>query len=531
MRVCFSVGQKSPQIINTISKSADNVEFFTYGSISEMIKESITRHLFFDRIVLSEKLIGSEKELKELSNYISNYSDNTSIVLICQASGGVNEKVFNELFKSPLYTVVLTKSVTTVVLLEFVKEDILSLKTKYYVLDKKETKAITGRYAAEPVVQSTPQVIEKPEKRGFLSSLFGGKGKSSKKQEIKTATKEPLESQGNSDNLVSQNSNENGMESISQDTPQGVNPVGSTQQSENRTDDNLNTFNSASGLGGVNNLSTSNFSSDFETGNLGLGDLGEQHIDTGFLDEDSEYEIESELQAFEEEEDTGSDFYEEEGDEAFLSTENISNTEVSESVWKDFNNVKVLIGESNTGVTSYIVNYALSLSEKGNKVLIVDLDYKKNGILSYVDADKFYENGNAKGITNIKVYSEEGVDIISNGYGYGLKEVILDRLVSSGLFNNYDTVLVDCPLDCIDCLSSSIINISDITIKVEGNRGSLVSLLSVLTGRTVISPSKEDALFRGSVFHVCNKIEAYKEDLNYIENLCFFGRYDWSSKF
>lgn len=517
MRICFSVGPKSPQILKEISKSADNVEFSTYGSVGEMIKESISRHIFYDRIVLSENIIGSKKDLKELNDYITEYSDNTSIVFICKESGGEKEKVFNSLFNSPLYTVVLGSPLTMVILLDFVKEDITSLKAKYYMLDKKETKVITGKYAEDnkniQEVNKVPQ--EKAPKKGFLSSLFGKKGTSAKKQGTKKSKLEGVAAVGNTLNTISKNSSEKALETASVVGAIGANSISNMTVSENGRDSNFNVYSEVSGFSGADSSSGNNSTSGFGTGDLGLGFMGEQHIDTGFLDEESENELNEVLKGLEEEviENTG-----------------VSEMISSESVWKDYNKSKILIGGRNTGITSYIVNFALKSMNEGKKVLILDLDYKENGILSYIDADAFYDKECSRGIDNIIKYTEDGIDIISNGYGVYVKEENIERLVSLGTFNEYDLVLVDCPLDCIGSISESLISTSDITIIIEGNRGSMMSTLKVLTSRNTLSPLKEDSLFGGSIFSIVNKLSTYEEDIAYVEKTCFFGRYDWLSK-
>lgn len=529
MRICFSVGPKSTQILKEISKSADNVEFSTYGSVGEMIKESISRHIFYDRIVISENIIGSKKDLKDLNDYIVEYSDNTSIVFICKENGGEKERVFNTLFNSPLYTVVLGSPLTMVILLDFVKEDITSLKAKYYMLDKKETKVITSRYTENNsnVQEVNKTVPEKTHKKGFLSSLFSKKGTSAKKQGIKNSKLKDTIDVGNTLNIVSKNSTEKVLETASVVGAIGANSIPNIPVSENRRDGNFNIYPEVSGFNGTDDSSVSNSTGGFETGNLGLGFMGEQHVDTGFLDEESENELNEVLKGL--------------GDD---STGNLSlktNKEViqspiekeivsSENIWKGYNKSKILIGGRNIGVTSYIVNFALKSVNEGKKVLILDLDYKENGILSYIDADMFYEKECSRGIDNIIKYTEDGVDIISNGYGLFIKEENLEKLVSLGTFNEYDLVLVDCPLDCIDSLSESLISTSDIAIKIEGNRGSIMATLKVLTSRNTLSPSKEDSLFGGSIFSIVNKLSTYEEDIAYVEKTCFFGRYDWLSK-
>ena len=122
-------------------------------------------------MIFSEKILKNAKdELHLLNNYISENSDNTKIVFICQGNDNENSSLFSELFTSPLHTVVLVEKVTTSTLLEFVKGDIQELKAKYYSLDVKTTKSVTSKYT-DTNETVTPVGVEKVEKKGFLKSL------------------------------------------------------------------------------------------------------------------------------------------------------------------------------------------------------------------------------------------------------------------------------------------------------------------------------------------------------------------------
>lgn len=532
MRVCFSVGPMSSKIINSISKSADNVEFSSYSTISDMIKESNSRHIFFDRIVFSEKILKNAKdELHLLNNYISENSDNTKIVFICQGNDNENSNLFSELFTSPLHTVVLVEKVTTSTLLEFVKGDIQELKAKYYSLDVKTTKSVTSKYT-DTNETVTPVGVEKVEKKGFLKSLFGGKKNVTPKVENKNPVEDTSLTEGNMVNLPSQNTLENPIpSSVGVGTSIGVLGAG-LEALKSETNSFGNSFDSVPGLGGGQDFNNEFSSYSEEEDILGIGDLGEQHVDTGFLDEDAENEIEEMLRESESIEEDIVDVY----DEGDFSTNSYVEEEVIPVVEPllhdkgDKAKFRLVIGERGVGATSYIVDHSVASTERGKRVLIVDLDYINNGILSYIEADNYYNSDCDRGIDRLKVYSEDGVDVISNGYGYGVSVESLVGLLKSELISKYDIIFIDCPIDCISCLDRSIISDSVVMIKVGGNKGSLLSVLGKLTSRNYIGAKEEDILFANSKFDIVNKVEYYKEDLEYIRNTCYFGREDWCSK-
>lgn len=540
MRVCFSVGPMSSRLISSISKSADNIEFSTYSNIAEMVKESKMRRIFFDRIVFSEKILkNSEKELQVLNDYISEFSDNTKIVFICQGTGMKNVETFNSLFDSPLYTVVLVEKVTTSILLEFVKGDIAELKAKYYSLDVKGAKVVKGKYAEQGGTESNV-VEEKPKKKGFLKSLFGGKKNNPPKVENQNSIKESSTTEGKGSETVSKNHLDLDVESIPSPAPiSGVIGAGATVVAGG-LDVIKNSADVVPGLGGVQNLGSENSYNDLDIDNLSIGDLGEQHIDTGFLDDEAENEIEEVLRNIEKEENLNKGYneditpvlekYDEVAEEPVIEDTN-SNIEVPLSI-RDNKGFKyrLVIGERGVGATSYIIDNSANLASKGKKVLIVDLDYINNGVLSYIDSDKFYDRNYNNGIDNLSMYNEDGVDILSNGFSTKVSKKSLDILVHSRVLDRYDVVFIDCPVDCIDVLSEDLVFKCISMIKVGGNKGSLMALLGKLTNRDCISPKIEDILFKNSKFVVVNKIEYYLEDLTFLKKLCFFSRGDWLSK-
>lgn len=540
MRVCFSVGPMSSRLISSISKSADNIEFSSYSSIAGMVKESKMRRIFFDRIVFSEKILkNSEKDLRALNDYISEFSDNTKVVFICQGTNMGNVETFNSLFDSPLYTVVLVEKVTTSILLEFVKGDITELKAKYYSLDVKEAKAVTSKYAEQGGTESKVDT-EKPKKKGFLKSLFGGKKNNTPKVENQNLPKEPPSTEGNSSETVSKNSLDLGVESV----PSGASMTGVIGAGATVVAGGLNAIGNSSdvvsGLGGAQNLGDENSYNDLDIDNLSIGDLGEQHIDTGFLDDEAENEIEEVLRNLEKEENLNKGYEEEvtpvlekckQVVEKTVVEDTNSNIEVPLSI-RDNKGLKyrLVIGERGVGATSYIIDNSVHLASKGKKVLIVDLDYISNGVLSYIDSDKFYDRNCSNGINNLSVYSEDGVDVLSNGFGYKISDRSIELLVFSGILDRYDVVFIDCPVDCVSALSEDLVSKCMSMIKVGGNKGSLMALLDRLTNRSYISPKVEDILFKNSKFVVVNKIEYYLEDLTFLKKLCFFSRGDWLSK-
>lgn len=537
MRVSFSIGPKSPQIINTLSKSADNVEFMSYGSIQEMIKESVMRHLFFDRIIFSEKIINDvEKDLQDLNDYIVQYSDSTSIVFMCQGSSNSDE-VFNKIFNSPLYTPVILQKATSTILLEFVQDSIVSLKTKYYTLDVQQAKGVTSKRELPKEVENQKEVVaEEPVKKGLFKGLFGGK----KNKHSKNENGNPNLDSVSSIEKTSENLSKNIVENVVSSTADELGNTSFSGSNTSSPDSDVNSFYSSyetsPALDRSDEFNNQISSDDLDFSNLGLGDLGEQHFDTGFLDENIEEEIDRELEEESINSELGDDEFDSseeelEQDTSYASEEHF-NDESNIEVIKPSNSTKyrLVLGERNSGVSTYIADNSVKYVSKGLKVLVIDLDYKHNGILSFVDTSEFYNGNHNNGIENLNYFSDDGIDILSNGYGSCISKESLDRLVSSSFLDNYDVVFVDCPLDCLNVLTNSFIEDFIGMIKVNGNKGSISNTLVLLTDRGNIDKDIEDMLYEKCKFDITNKIEWYDEDIKYLKDNCIFSRNNWLNK-
>lgn len=521
MKVAFMVGKNSANLISSMSKSVDNVEFFTYPGIHEMIRESILRHVFFDRILFSENIVKDVTEdLHALNEYVKEYSDNTSIVAVCKDGSSPIIGEFNKLFNSPLYTPVISNKVTTVKLIELSTADVLAIRAKYYSLDVKEVKMYTNKVVEDPKPEVKKAEV-KPKKQGFFSRLFGGNKNNSSKTENQNPAEEGSENSSNSDNYGSNNYEEDVIENGDSDARNGGNYGESGYGSDLDRDEDSYGRDEAPVYGEGEDYDDEFSSESSNSDDLSLGDFGGQHVDTGFLDDDAREEIISDLSMYGIDEDTSF-----EGD--FADPNEEGRGKLSEAYNKVKNKKMTLISSPRgAGVTTFIVDTALNLRDQSYRVLIVDLDYRENGILSFIDANRFYEDDAERGIELGKVYEEDGVVVISNGYGRGINTQDLTELlsgISSG--DDFDYVLLDCPLDCLDCVSEEALEVIDQAILIaNGNKGSLTSLIGVLTSSKI-----EDYLYSKSSLFVVNRVNEYNEDIEFLKNTLLFGREDWLSK-
>ena len=492
MKVSYSIGKGSRAVIHSIEKQFDNYEFFTYSSIGEMIKESSQRHITFDRIIISSVLLTNpEKELNELNDYIRNYSEGTEVVLTLRAEETAVGNIFTSIFNSPLYTpAILTSRPTIRTMGDLASMDILSLKTKYYVLDKKEDSVLVSS---------------------------------------STKTKEPVgmavngEEDSSNSGTTSLDVNEG---NVGTNSLEGIGNGGINAEEVQRNFENMN------GNFGANKEYTSiegevsSSSVDFSGDDLSLGDFGSSHSDTGYLDEDDE----EELRKLRDEEAVKVEAVEERRVEPEAELVKVEIQQEAKKVVEPKvervirKNMVVFIGIKGTNVTQHVVDEAVKLTRKrGKKIALVDLDYRENGMLGYLDSHEYYKVAN-EGISKRIPYVEDDVAVFSEGYGNVLSEEMVEGLIRSQLFNSYDIIIVDCPIECLDVMPESLLREGKVVIMVKEDIECMIATSLALTNRKVVSLSKEKYIMGNC--EILNKnirredVEALKEDL-------FFANGSW----
>ena len=133
MNVAFCIGKSTGSVADKIHKNRDDVNIFNYTSVSDLIKDSTSRHLYYERIAFTNKFLKHpEKDLKALNDYIINNSEKTTVVFITKDATSQYVKIFQSIFNSPLYTVAyLGGSINVVTMIDIVTCSIVELNEKY----------------------------------------------------------------------------------------------------------------------------------------------------------------------------------------------------------------------------------------------------------------------------------------------------------------------------------------------------------------------------------------------------------------
>lgn len=540
MKVSIILGQQSPKIIESLSRGADNIKFYHHNSIEDLISDSKRTNKFFDRVVLIESCVSNPaNEFTNLGVYLSEYSDNTSVVLICKHKDSVCGAEFSRILNSPIYTTAFTNRLYTSMLMELVKSDIVSIRAKYNGIDEVLPLSQGG---------NTDTSEEKKAKKGILSGLFGGFGNKGKKLDSQNNISNAPEPVGNIGETVSSIAVEKGLESASLPIPDSS-QVGSFRRSPNlSTEGNFISNNQYPISSEADNFNVTDNGFSMEGVDLGIGELGGQHVDTGLLDESDK----SDLDEYFEKQSKSEPNYENTG---FLDEDALSEIENSETVNdstntdedNDFNFLSSYMVKEESDIDrlpkiqgginlvigaglEYIIKSSKSSVEKGERVLIVDLDTENNRVLSSISLDSFYTEKCNGGITKVNPYSEDSIDYMSNGYGLGISNEDVFNLISSDVFDNYDVVLIDCPIHSLSLISEELLSICKVTMVVEGNKNSMLSVLNKLTDRNIVSAKVEDLLFDNSDIMVVSKDKDFVDILLDLRKMCFFGRGNWLNK-
>ncbi len=515
MKVAIMIGKNGPEVINKCRSSLDNIDFSCFSSIDELIEESLSRRKFFDRIVFSRVVVKNDPDaLEKLNSYIVLHSDNTTVVYISR--GSIEEAdAFSKVFNSPMYTPVLVTGLSVPTFIDIVKGDIVEVKTKYYSLDVADVKKSVSRKESHN--------NDSPKRKGLFSSF--GKGKENVEPENASASSSNMgESVGDfRESGLSGDVTDSAMEGSSSSRYLGEDG-GSPNYDREDIGSSYDNYSGSPGSPVVG----SDFDDDDD---LSLADFGGMHVDTGYLDE-SVVPLDN-LEGLEQ---SLNDKVEEPVESGVFHKRSNYQEDLPERV------ARVKSGASpKIGIAVFsrdcldclaLVDNVTSLSEKGYRVLLMDLDYKGNSLLGYLDTEKFYFSGGFNGIEKRRVYKEDGVDFLSNGFGCPVTSSQVKSLSDSGFLNSYEYVFINCPVDCLDCLDSSLILNSKVKFSVSGSRQSLAFLFEMLSG---LGYSVEKSLFDCASFELIHEDRVdkeyyFKKDVQFFNSVCYFPRYDWVSK-
>lgn len=492
MVVCFSTGKNSEEIVKKLRSVLDSIDFYSYLSIDELIKDATLRHIDFKRVIISNSILQDVKQdLSELNNFIKNYSSNTEVILLLNPKSdncSDAEQEFSRLFNSPMYTPVNPGKTTVKTIKDLIECDMAEVQVKYYSQDS------------------------------LKSEDSNNSSKTSKLSMNIANTKKSVTDSGE---IETKNSEETSFENTQTSFTDSIETVSNNDLSEIGNNLKTNSFEDGRVSLGVPSELSEN-SSDF-IDDLSLGEFGSNHSDTGFLDEEEE-ENDVELQNFIQEQKKETDSVQPKKVEVQISTPVPTRVNYSSKTIVSKVNVDILLSLRSNDISQDIVDEAVNIVNDHASVLLIDADYRENRLLSYIDLEKFYKRDCTMGIKRQKVYTEDGVGVISNGYGMGINSKDIDDLLSSNLVRSYNMVYIDCPIDCLNLLSEGILHSCNIILNPGVNIGHFISTSRQLTDRNYVSLGKEKVIMSKCLLD----LEQYdSEDIELLKKISLFPNGSW----
>lgn len=450
------LSDKATAIISAVKKSNDSLDLVGGTDLVSFLTETKERNEFFERILIIDTAVTKGQESDDfrfLKQYIEKYSPSMEVVLgIPRDRGSQLADLFLTEFSAPMYTVAyLPKQTSIQILKDLVTLPVLELKAKYFSLDSADVKANEAKKKEKPA-----------KKGGFFSKLFGGgHGKHDVAEEVEDGVVE--ETPVSQDVSVTPPP----MPPVSPtpvdvvaESVVGARVVGATvgaegvSQASEELQNNINAL-----FGGTTTSSVEEGEEDSD--NLLFGNFGEMHMQTGFIDEEGEDELE--LPVGDGAVDTGwggvdstpqSDFApvsENTGSADFTPFSPLAETAFSSEEFTGSSSSEIFDGMSNEN-SSNLIGFGVTLVVGGtsSKFLaetasvengLVILDTKSTvGMATYIDERAYLENEDDCYLENGNTYYM-GVDaselntLISRHYGDKLVVNVsisdLDRVCSS----------------------------------------------------------------------------------------------------
>lgn len=550
MMIAFCAGSSSNRVIEKLSSVVDNITFRTYDNMEELVTEAILRHIDFERIVFTSKFLSNpEDDLRKLQEFLTEYSNNTELVMLemLEESGSEKEKLFNSFFSSPMYTVVKVKqgSMSIPFLTELVKTDIPTLKVTYGGDLHVNDSVVVAKSAEEQVKKEDTKksVVSAPKKKkvGFFGRLFGGKSDESEENESSSdSTKEVPEPTGNVDESAMNAEPE--ISPLNQSVVGGV--VGDIAKDvvgvEMNFEENSRVEDAVPVVSGLTGGSVENFSPEDDELGLSIGDYGAAHSDTSFLDDSDEEELENYSSNREEDnparenvvspvEDSLPDQVEVDPYEKVFSddmAQGIPTEDYSFDVpQENYKNIDIIISNTGSNAIVDIIDSAAKYSDDGNSVLVVDADNIHHRVLSFIDCNQFYKRDFEYGVDSSRIYVEDGVSFVSNGYGNELSMENLERFLEEEELSRFDIVMVDIPVESIGVLNIGILQKCNILIECGSDVSDLINMSLDLTDRSKVSLEMERYIMHNCDAEMLGGVN--EETIKTAKESCFFANGCW----
>ena len=574
MVVMIYMGKPTEKIINTLKTQNDAIDCMSFKGVDDFIHQCELRHLVFDRLIFTYSFVKSEDGMAKLRDYVKMNASSVEIVMLItkpknpedEAKTAKQRDVFVKYFDSPLYVVYAIASPTVKTILTAVKSPIVNLKAvdeiegseaaqpsspKGSFFGKKNNSEKSGndspsKESVKDVENVSSDVVSDSSDSSLVSAFQPNENSSGFVQELENLKSDSSENSSVfSDTSVSDGENSDfGMFSGGSfdELDLSVGSFGSQHSDSGFVGDDeldeLEEFNRLRNSGSVSGIPTPvepvspvstpivdvpPVSNTIEKGSMpdgeGISDshsvsVGSDRVKNLTLSKKPEIKKDSPIDISKK--GTSTVVPEEVVSAPFVQKSNYSDPCIEEG------KVNIVTGLSGSGATAYVISKAVDAVKIGKKVLIIDLDTNSNGILSFIDSSSFYEKGCNRGIQKGKLYFEDGVDILSNGYGEEVGSYV--NKILTAMSQKYDIVLVDCPVDCLSVISDKVFCSSNIIVCTISDVSKLIETSSAFYDRNYISLPKE--IYISKNCKISNK-NISMSDIEFVKKCVLFTNGCW----
>lgn len=469
------LGKATPRVVKGLKSMSDEVDYSVYTSVDSFVQEAELRHLYFNRVVFNNKFVtNGESDFIKLNDFIYRLSSGTELVMVINDGDKDSEEMFKKYFTSPKHSCAIVKGAASMdFFMGIVTLPIPDVKARYYTLDKSSSPAVT--------VKPTEEVAD---------SFLSGSKNFSKNEENLNQDSNISEPALTVESLATSSTN-NSEESDASETTLNIGTGYFDVDMETREDsENSAPIFDAPATDLSSSLTLEDFCQEDEDDILSVGDFGYAHADTGLFDED---EVVDEVTEFNEHSDalnsnfegTHNDPEEETSNNEIIDVDT-SNCECNPVIYPYRKGVVNLVVSTSGSVSAQqVIDDAARITDLGLKSLIVDMDFKSNSVLSFIKIEDFYRKTN-RHFSLSEVYEEDGVYLLSAGYGYipSSSEI---ASVFSECRKKYDVIIVSCPISSFSCFDSSFLQNSNIIVVSGNDPCQIVETSLALTDRNVVS--------------------------------------------
>lgn len=520
MKVMVFLGNKATaKVVQRLKSMSDDIDYSVYSSVSNFVQDAETRHLSFNRVVFNNKFTpNGEEDYIRLNDFIHSFSSGTELVMVINSGDTESENLFNKYFSSPMHSCAIVKNAAS---MDFFR-DVVSLpisdvKARYYVLDKDSCDAVTAKSVESKMsgfvggFKKLPDVVDSSSATTNVSEPISNMGSSESDFSQGFVEEKPVEPVSNPGSFVSGGdfSSSDFIEEpvFSNEVRVSVEPTSSVVE---------------------------DFSEEDEDDILSVGEFGSAHSDTDMFDEDEEPEnvpdvrVESNVEAeerrrreeLEEQNRIAAKIQEEERRKADEAAKAAVSTviepknpvepavfvdprkptepkKVTRKTWGILNNtpyeaynVNFVVSAGNAVSAQQIIDDAVRMMESGMRVLIIDLDFNHNGILSFIDTSRYYSKNN-NAFAGGSLYIEEKISVISGGYGFIPSREEVKKALSVGVISKYDIVIVDCPISSVRYVGTEMLSVANIIVFSDSDPSQIAVTALAITNRNYCTLEQE----------------------------------------